>query len=67
MAPFSIVGVFDEVDDTLYAFEQLHHEILNEQAPYTIYDGTMAQGNNPGGGGGLPYETDGDARWKFRI
>lgn len=33
MAPFSIVEVFDEVDDKLYAFEQLYYEILNEHAP----------------------------------
>ena len=44
MAPFSILDVFDEVDDKLYAFEQLYHEILNEHAPLrgqsgTIYDG----------------------------
>ena len=54
MAPFSIVELFDEVDDKLYAFEQLYYEILNEHAPLkqTIvrgkqvpYDGTMAQGN----------------------
>ena len=50
MAPFSIFDVFDEVDDKLYAFEQLYHEILNEHAPLrgqpgTIYDGTIAQGN----------------------
>ena len=58
MAPFSIVDVFDEVDDKLYALnglEQLYYEILNEHAPLkqtvvrgkpgTIYDGTMVQGN----------------------
>ena len=50
MAPFSIFDVFGEVDDKLYAFEQLYHEILNEHAPLrgqpgTIYDGTIAQGN----------------------
>ena len=33
MAAFSIVDVFDEVDDKLYAFEQLYHESLNEHAP----------------------------------
>ena len=48
MAPFSIVDMFDEVDDKLYAFEHLFSEILNEHAdcclgqPGTIHDRTMA-------------------------
>ena len=42
MAPFSIVDVFDEVDDKLYAFEQLYHEILNEHAPLKQ---TIVRGN----------------------
>ena len=44
MAPFSIVDVFDEVDDKLDAFEQLYHKILNEHAPLkqTIVRGNQA-------------------------
>ena len=33
MAPFHIIDIFDDVDDMLYAFEQLYTEILNEDAP----------------------------------
>lgn len=33
MAPFSIVDVFDDVDDKLYAFEQLYANILDEHTP----------------------------------
>jgi len=55
MAPFSIVGVFDEVDDTLYAFEQLHHEILNEHAPLKQ---TIVRGNK------VPYMTE---QWRKAI
>ncbi len=33
MVPFQIIDIFDDVDDTLYAFEQLYIEILNEHAP----------------------------------
>ena len=33
MAPFHIIDIFDDVDDMLYAFEQLSTEILNEHAP----------------------------------
>lgn len=40
MAPFSIVDVFNEVDDTLYAFEQLYSE--NENAPLKQ---TVVRGN----------------------
>ena len=42
MAPFSIVEVFDEVDDKLYVFEQLYYEILNEHAPLKQ---TIVRGN----------------------
>ena len=49
MAPFSIVDVFDEVDDKLYAFEQLYHEILNEHAPLKQ---TIVRGNQ------VPYMTE---------
>ena len=42
MAPFSIVDVFDEVDDKLYAVEQLYYEILNEHAPLKK---TIVRGN----------------------
>ena len=45
MAPFSIVDVFDEVDDKLYALnglEQLYYEILNEHAPLKQ---TVVRGN----------------------
>ena len=55
MAPFSIVGMFDEVDDTLYAFEQLHHEILNEHAPLKQ---TIVRGNQ------VPYMTE---QWRKAI
>ena len=43
MAPFSIVDVFGEVDDKLYAFEQSYHEILNDHAPLkqTIVNGNQ--------------------------
>ena len=49
MAPFSIVDVFDEVDDKLYAFEQLYSEILNEHAPLKQ---TVVRGNQ------IPYMTE---------
>ena len=52
MAPFSIVDVFDEVDDKLYALnglEQLYYEILNEHAPLKQ---TIVRGNQ------LPYMTE---------
>ena len=55
MAPFSIVDVFDEVDDKLYAFEQLYHEILNEHAPLKQ---TIVKGNQ------VPYMTE---KWRKAI
>ena len=55
MAPFSIVDVFDEVDDKLYAFEQLYHEILNEHAPLKQ---TIVRGNQ------VPYMTE---QWRKAI
>ena len=33
MAPFHIIDIFDDLDDMLYAFEELYTEILNEHAP----------------------------------
>ena len=55
MAPFSIVDVFDEVDDKLYAFEQLYHEILNEHAPLKQ---TIVRGNQ------VPYMTE---QWRKAV
>ena len=55
MAPFSIVEVFDEVDDKLYAFEQLYYEILNEHAPLKQ---TIVRGNQ------VPYMTE---QWRKAI
>lgn len=55
MTPFSIVEVFDEVDDKLYAFEQLYYEILNEQAPLKQ---TIVRGNQ------VPYMTE---QWRKAI
>ena len=49
MAPFSIVDMFDEVDDKLYAFEQLYFEIPNEHAPLKQ---TTVRGNQ------VPYMTE---------
>ena len=49
MAPFSIVDVFDEVDDKLDTFEQLYHKILNEHAPLKQ---TIVRGNQ------VPYMTE---------
>ena len=49
MAPFSIVEVFGEVDDKLYAFEQLYYKILNEHAPLKQ---TIVRGNQ------VPYTTE---------
>ena len=55
MAPFSIVDVFEEVDDKLYAFEQLNSEILNEHAPLKQ---TVVRGNQ------VPYMTE---QWRKAI
>ena len=55
MAPFSIVDVFDEVDDKLYAFEELYSEILNEHAPHKQ---TVVRGNQ------VPYMTE---QWRKAI
>ena len=55
MASFSIVDMFDEVDDKLYAFEQLYHEILNEHAPLKQ---TTVRGNQ------VPYMTE---QWRKAI
>ena len=55
MVPFSIVDVFDEVDDKRYAFEQLYHEILNEHAPLKQ---TIVRGNQ------VPYMTE---QWRKAI
>ena len=55
MAPSSIVDVFDEVDDKLYAFEQLYSEILNEHAPLKQ---TVVRGNQ------IPYMTE---QWRRAI
>ena len=52
---FSIVDVFDEVDDKLYAFEQLYYEILNEHAPLKQ---TIVRGNQ------VPYMTE---QWRKAI
>ena len=55
MAPLSIVDVFDEVDDKLYAFEQLYSEILNEHAPLKK---TVVRGNQ------VPYMRE---QWRKAI
>ena len=55
MAPFSIVDLFDEVNDKLYAFEQLYSEILNEHAPLKQ---TVVRGNQ------VPYMTE---QWRKAI
>ena len=55
MAPFSIVDVFEEVDDKLYAFEQLYHKILNEHAPLKQ---TIVRDNQ------VPYMTE---QWREAI
>ena len=33
IVPFRIIDLFDELDDKLYAFEQLFLSVLNEHAP----------------------------------
>ena len=33
MAPFLIMDLFEDVDDKLYTFEKLYHDILDEHAP----------------------------------
>lgn len=45
MVPFHIIDIFDDVDDMLYAFEQLCTEILIEHAPLKQ---TVIRGNQVG-------------------
>ena len=42
IVPFHIIDLFDELDDKLYAFEQLFLSVLNEHAPIKQ---TMIRGN----------------------
>ena len=55
MAPFSILDVFDDKDDKLYAFEQLYIEILDKHAPLKQ---TFVRGNQ------VPYMTE---EWRKAI
>ena len=48
IVPFRIIDLFDELDDKLYAFEQLFLSVLNEHAPIKQ---TMIRGNQ------VPYMT----------
>ena len=49
IVPFHIIDLFDELDDKLYAFEQLFLSVLNEHAPIKQ---TMIRGNQ------VPYMTE---------
>ena len=42
MAPFSIMNLFDDVNDKPFAFEQLYNGILEEHAPLKQ---TIVRGN----------------------
>ena len=52
--PFHIIDLFDELDDKLYAFEQLFLSVLNEHAQKQ----TMIRGNQ------VPYMTE---QWRRAI
>ena len=53
----------------LYITVLAYTSILNPEAPQVRKYGTVGlfSAAQPGGGGGLPYETDGDAHRKIRI
>ena len=55
IVPFRIIDLFDELDDKLYAFEQLFLSVLNEHAPIKQ---TMIRGNQ------VPYMTE---QWRRAI
>ena len=55
IVPFHIIDLFDELDDKLYAFEQLFLSVLNEHAPIKQ---TMIRGNQ------VPYMTE---QWRRAI
>ena len=55
IVPFRIIDLFDELDDKLYAFEQLFLSVLNEHAPIKQ---TMMRGNQ------VPYMTE---QWRRAI
>ena len=55
IVPFHIIDLFDELDDKLYAFEQLFLSVLNEHAPIRQ---TMIRGNQ------VPYMTE---QWRRAI
>ena len=55
IVPFRIIDLFDELDDKLYAFEQLFLSVLNEHAPIKQ---TMIRGNQ------VPYMTE---QWRMAI
>ena len=53
--PFHIIDLFDELDDKVYAFEQLFLGVINEHAPMKQ---TMIRGNQ------VPYMTE---QWRKAI
>ena len=53
--PFHIIDLFDELDDKVYAFEQLFVGVINEHAPMKQ---TMIRGNQ------VPYMTE---QWRKVI
>ena len=55
IVPFRIIDLFDELDDKLYAFEQLFLSVLNEHAPIKQ---TMIRGNQ------VPYMKE---QWRRAI
>ena len=55
IAPFSIMNLFDDVNDKLFAFEQLYNDILEEHAPLKQ---TIVRGNP------VPYMNE---QWRKAI
>ena len=55
IVPFNIIDLFEELDDKVYAFEQLFLSVLNENAPIKQ---TMIRGNQ------VPYVTE---QWRRAI
>ena len=53
--PYSVMDVFDEVDDKLFVFEYLYNEVLDEHAPLKQFHVR---------GGHVPYMT---AEWRKAI
>ena len=53
--PFHIIDLFDELDDKVYAFEQVFLGVINEHAPMKQ---TMIRGNQ------VPYMTE---QWRKAI